>query len=152
MPWRRGWQPTPVFLPGGSHGQRGLADFSSWGWGVKHNLVTKQQQPHSHLFSYHTPLCSSQSLAFWRLLAPRSRYSGSCTRLLGASECVSQDTARNVSASPANSASEYPVTPPGSPRASYFSKRAATERGRAHNEGRSLPVTFHEDVCANFQL
>ena len=22
MPWRRKWQPTPVFLPGGSHGQR----------------------------------------------------------------------------------------------------------------------------------
>ena len=22
MPWRRAWQPTPVFLPGESHGQR----------------------------------------------------------------------------------------------------------------------------------
>ena len=21
-PWRRSWKPTPVFLPGGSHGQR----------------------------------------------------------------------------------------------------------------------------------
>ena len=25
MPWRRAWQPTPVFLPGESHGQRSLA-------------------------------------------------------------------------------------------------------------------------------
>ena len=25
------WQPTPVFLPGESHGQRSLADYSSWG-------------------------------------------------------------------------------------------------------------------------
>ena len=24
VPWRRAWQPTPVFLPGESHGQRGL--------------------------------------------------------------------------------------------------------------------------------
>ena len=24
IPWRRGWQPTPVFLPGESHGQRTL--------------------------------------------------------------------------------------------------------------------------------
>ena len=24
IPWRRKWQPTPVFLPGGSHGQRNL--------------------------------------------------------------------------------------------------------------------------------
>ena len=25
FPWRRKWQPTPVFLPGKSHGQRSLA-------------------------------------------------------------------------------------------------------------------------------
>ena len=30
-PWRRAWQPTPVFLPRESHGQRGLADYSPWG-------------------------------------------------------------------------------------------------------------------------
>ena len=29
IPWRREWQPTPV-LPGKSHGQRGLADYSPW--------------------------------------------------------------------------------------------------------------------------
>jgi len=28
MPWRRKWQPTPVFLPGESYGQRSLAGFS----------------------------------------------------------------------------------------------------------------------------
>ena len=26
--WRRKWQPTPVFLPGESHGQRGLVGYS----------------------------------------------------------------------------------------------------------------------------
>ena len=31
IPWRRGWQPTPVFLPGKPHGQRSLAGYSSWG-------------------------------------------------------------------------------------------------------------------------
>ena len=31
IPWRRQWQPTPVFLPGESHGQRSLADYSPWG-------------------------------------------------------------------------------------------------------------------------
>ena len=30
-PWRRKWQPTPVFLPGKSHGQRNLAGYSPWG-------------------------------------------------------------------------------------------------------------------------
>ena len=29
--WRREWLPTPVFLPGESHGQRSLADYSLWG-------------------------------------------------------------------------------------------------------------------------
>ena len=28
IPWRRTWQPTPVFLPGESHGQRSLAGYS----------------------------------------------------------------------------------------------------------------------------
>ena len=31
FPWRRKWQPTPVFLPGESHGQRSLAGYSLWG-------------------------------------------------------------------------------------------------------------------------
>ena len=30
-PWRRAWQPTPVFLPGESHGQRSLVGYSLWG-------------------------------------------------------------------------------------------------------------------------
>ena len=30
-PQRRKWQPTPVFLPGGSYGQRSLAGYSPWG-------------------------------------------------------------------------------------------------------------------------
>ena len=35
--WRRAWQPTPVLLPGESHGQRSLAGYShvvtkSWSW------------------------------------------------------------------------------------------------------------------------
>ena len=31
IPWRRKWQPTPVSLPGKSHGQRNLAGYSPWG-------------------------------------------------------------------------------------------------------------------------
>ena len=41
-PWRRAWQPTPVFLSGESHGQRSLAGYSPWGRKVWHqwsNLV-----------------------------------------------------------------------------------------------------------------
>ena len=31
IPWRRKWQPTPVFLPGESHGQRSLGGYSPRG-------------------------------------------------------------------------------------------------------------------------
>ena len=31
IPWRREWQPTPVFLPGESHGQRSLVRYCSQG-------------------------------------------------------------------------------------------------------------------------
>jgi len=31
IPWRKTWQPTPVFLPGQSHGQRSLVGYSPWG-------------------------------------------------------------------------------------------------------------------------
>ena len=42
FPWRRKWQPTPVFLPGKSHGQRSLAGYSPWGRRrVEPDLVTE---------------------------------------------------------------------------------------------------------------
>jgi len=31
IPWRRAWQPTPVFLPGEPNGQRSLVGYSSKG-------------------------------------------------------------------------------------------------------------------------
>jgi len=31
IPWRRAWQPTPVFLPGEFHGQRSLAGYGPQG-------------------------------------------------------------------------------------------------------------------------
>ena len=36
IPWRREWQPTPVFLPG----QGSLAGYSPWGHKVGHNRAT----------------------------------------------------------------------------------------------------------------
>ena len=43
IPWRRKWQPTPVFLPGKSHGQSRLVG-SMVLQRVGHNLAIKQQQ------------------------------------------------------------------------------------------------------------
>ena len=30
FPWRKGWQPTPIFLPEKSHGQRNLTKCQTW--------------------------------------------------------------------------------------------------------------------------
>ena len=30
IPWRKEWQPTPIFLSGEFHGQRSLAGYSPW--------------------------------------------------------------------------------------------------------------------------
>ena len=38
IPWRRKWQPTPVLLPGKSHGQRSLVG----PWGGKDSDTTKR--------------------------------------------------------------------------------------------------------------
>ena len=36
IPWRRKWQPTPVFSPGESHGQRILVGYRPWGLRESH--------------------------------------------------------------------------------------------------------------------
>ena len=44
IPWRRKWQPTPVFLPGKSHGQRSLVGYSLWSCKRdRRDLATKQE-------------------------------------------------------------------------------------------------------------
>ena len=45
IPWRRAWQPTPVFLPEESHGERSLAGGSPWG--CKESDTTESAQ-HAH--------------------------------------------------------------------------------------------------------
>ena len=42
--WRRKWQPTPVFLPGESHGQRSLAGYSS----EDHKQLDRTEQQTQH--------------------------------------------------------------------------------------------------------
>ena len=46
FPWRRKWQPTPIFLPGKSHGQRSLEGYNPWGlkeldttWQLNNNIL-----------------------------------------------------------------------------------------------------------------
>ena len=56
IPWRRVWQPTPVFLPGESHGQRSLLGYSPWShkeWAMtqKHHLAEVKKDGETPIFS-----------------------------------------------------------------------------------------------------
>ena len=49
IPWRRKWQPTPVFLPGKSHGPRSLAGYSLWG----HKELDMTEHTHKLFFNFY---------------------------------------------------------------------------------------------------
>ena len=54
IPWRRKWQPTPVFLPGESHGRRSLVGYSPQGG--KESDTTERLHfhfPHCRQILYH---------------------------------------------------------------------------------------------------
>ena len=53
IPWRRRWQPTLVFWPGESHGQRSLAGYSPWG--PKESDGTNTHTHILYLFLSHGP-------------------------------------------------------------------------------------------------
>ena len=53
FPWRREWQPTPVFLPREPHGQRSLVGYSPWGHKrVGQHLVTENVHTHTHTHTH----------------------------------------------------------------------------------------------------
>ena len=48
IPWRRRWQPSPVFLPGEFHGQKILAGYSPWG----RKELNIAEHTHTHIYTY----------------------------------------------------------------------------------------------------
>ena len=51
--WRRKWQPTPVFLPGESHGQRSMVGYSPWA----HKELDMTERLHFHFDKDLLSLC-----------------------------------------------------------------------------------------------
>ena len=45
IPWRWAWQPTPVFMPRESHGQRSPVSYSLWG-------RTQTEQVNNTIYAY----------------------------------------------------------------------------------------------------
>jgi len=61
-PWRRKWQPTPVFLPGKSHGWRSMTGYSPWG-GKELNMT---EQPTLQVKAASNLQISASAIAFQR--------------------------------------------------------------------------------------
>ena len=72
IPWRRAWQPAPVFLPGKSHGQRSLAGCSPRGPGesdAMERLSAGAPRPFRRVLSACcVPTRDVQTLGFLRVL------------------------------------------------------------------------------------
>ena len=62
MPWRREWLPTPVFLPGESHGQRSMMGCSPRGRRVRHDW-SDLARTHGNLWTW--PYLETGSLRMW---------------------------------------------------------------------------------------
>ena len=63
------WQPTAVFLPGESRGQKSLACCSPWGCKALHTTEATEHQQLCYSFPDHTQLLSSTTCLLIALLA-----------------------------------------------------------------------------------
>ena len=64
IPWRRKLQPTRVFLPGKSHGQRSMVDYSPWN--------RKELDTNEHTQQQHQCLEQPELMIFEKLVVKRS--------------------------------------------------------------------------------
>ena len=67
VPWRRGWQPTPVFLPGKSHGQGRLAGYSKWGLQKSQTWLQDNMSTFINICSTDSGLPVTCSTCHWEL-------------------------------------------------------------------------------------
>ena len=65
IPWRRKWQPTPVFLPGESSGQRSLAGYSSQGRKELDTIENTHIINYSGFYSYNGIVHSNETAWFF---------------------------------------------------------------------------------------
>ena len=62
IPWRRKWQPTPVCLPGKSHGQRELVGYSPRGYKESDMTAHARAHTHTHTFQQDKDILKNQTV------------------------------------------------------------------------------------------
>ena len=63
---RRQWHPTPILLPGESHGQRSLVGCSPWG--REESDMTERLHFHFSLHALEKEMATHSSVLAWRIL------------------------------------------------------------------------------------
>ena len=82
-PWRRKWQPSPVFLPGKFQGQRNVEGYSPWSH--KESDATEQLSTHTHRDLLGSPVAGSLPSS----VEDMGSIPGQGTKILHASELLS---------------------------------------------------------------
>ena len=69
FPWRRQWHPTPVLLPGKSHGWRSLEGCSPEDWSLRvgHDLATSLSLFTFHFHALEKEMATHSSVLAWRI-------------------------------------------------------------------------------------
>ena len=114
IPRRRKWQPTPVFLPGESHGQRSLVGYHPWG--------LKESDMAERLARIHV---KEEAMSPWRReVSPKERHPGGMLSSEGPPREASQlpgqdggtlagaDAGRRTQVQEGQQGVLYPETPP----------------------------------------
>ena len=89
IPWRRIWQPTPVFSPGKFHEQRSLEGYSLWG--RKESDTTEQRSRHTHSHPMRPLHVQSSYEASPRALSSRDALEMPSQVISRFPKCMSQD-------------------------------------------------------------
>ena len=148
-PWRRKWEPTPVFLPGGFHWKRSLVGYSPWG------LTESDMTEWLSIFTMSLCLGLSISCARWvrkelmMIEETVSRKGNSYWTLSVQSLCHFQlfatpwTTARQASLSITNSRSLLKLLPSPSPPASNLSQHQGLFKRVSSSHQVAKVLEFH---------
>ena len=74
--WRRQWQPTPVLLPGKSHGWRSLVGCSPWGG--EESDMTERLHFHFSLSGTGEKMATNSSVLAWRISGTGAWWAAVC--------------------------------------------------------------------------
>ena len=103
-PRRRQWQPTPVLLPGKSHGRRGLVGYSPWG---RKELTWLND----FTFTFHFHALEKEMATHSSVLAWRIPGTGEPGGLLSMGVAQSQTWLKRLSSSSSSSSPELSLSP-----------------------------------------